>query len=175
MMRGILSVKFATISVALLLFGCSCISTAAAATPGQAMPAFLWINGLPQGEQVVVTVAGHVQLDYVGGQGRCDFSIAGQPGELIRVLAGGREVQIFTFAADAPAYLNLTYADGVITSGPYDPSVPMPTPRSAAASAPGPETERTRIGAFNSIFTIMAIVMAPVVVGICAIFRLGRR
>ena len=170
-MGSILTVRFALISLAILLVSGSCISTAAAATPVSDMSAHLWINGLSQGELVLVTVADHVQLNYIGGQGRYDFPITGQPGELVRVLAGGREVQSFTFAAGAPVYLNLTYADGVITSSPYDPSVPMPAPYSAPTAVPAPETERTGIDLSGSWVSVIAIMMSLVVVGCFATIR----
>jgi hypothetical protein len=170
-MRSIISGKIVLMSIIVLLIGNGCISAAVAAAPGPAMSAHLWINGLPQGQLIVVTVADHMQLNYVGGQGRYDFSIAGQPGETIRVLAGGREVQSFAFDAGAPAYLDLTYADGAITAGTYDPGVPMPMPYESPSIAPAPETEHTGIDLSGSWVFVIAIIMSLVVVGCFATVR----
>jgi hypothetical protein len=175
-MRSNLSVKLALLITAALLIGYGCISDTVAASPAQAMPAHLWINDLPAGQLVSVTVADHVQLNYYGGQGRYDFPIAGQPGETIHVLADGKEVQIFTFETGNAVYLNLAYADGTVTALPYDPSVPMPTPYSLTTIAPEPQTEHTGIGLDGSWIFVMATLMSLIVVGCFAtVRRKGRK
>jgi hypothetical protein len=159
-----------------LLIGYCSVTCAAAASPGQVMSACLWINGLPQGQLVAVTVAGHAQLNYYGGQGLYDFSIAGQPGETIRVLADGKEVQSFAFEPGTTAYLDLSYADGVLTALPYDASVPLPTPYALPAIVAKPETEHTGISLGGTWIIVMAIMMSLVVVGCFAtIRRKGRK
>jgi hypothetical protein len=157
--------------LAVLLIGGGCIPDAVASSPAQAMSAHLWINGLPDGQLVAVTVAGHAQLNYYGGQGRYDFPVTGQPGEIIRVLADGKEVQSFTFEPGNAVYLNLAYADGAVTASPYDPSVPMPTPYKLTTIAPEPQTEHTGIGLNGSWIFVMATMMSLIVVGCFATVR----
>jgi hypothetical protein len=154
-----------------LLIGYSCVSEAAAASSGTAMSAHLWINDLPQGQLVSVTVAGHSQLNYFGGQGRYDFPITGNPDETIQVLADGKEVQSFAFEPGTAVYLNLTYADGAVTSSPYDSSVPMPAPYQLTTIAPEPETEHTGIGLDGSWIYVMATMLSLVIVGCFATVR----
>jgi hypothetical protein len=154
-----------------LVIGFSCVSNAAAASPAQAMSAHLYINGLPEGQLVSVTVAGHAQLNYYGGQGRYDFPIAGQPGETIRVLADGKEVQTLTFEPGNAVYLNLVYADGAVNAVPYDPRVPMPAPYTLPNIASEPQTEHTGIGLDGSWIFVMATMMSLIVVGCFATVR----
>ncbi len=170
-MKAKFSVRLALSLLVALVIGFGCISDAAAASPAQAMSAHLYINGLPDGQLVTVTVAGHAQLNYYGGQGRYDFPIAGQPGETIRVLADGKEVQSFTFEPGNAVYLNLAYADGAVSAVPYDPSVPMPTPYTISTIAPEPQTEHTGIGLDGSWIFVMATMMSLIVVGCFATVR----
>jgi hypothetical protein len=162
--------------LAVLLIGYGSMACATAASPAQDMSAHLWINGLPDGQLVLVTVAGHAQLNYYGGQGRYDFPLAGQPGETIHVLAGGKEVQTFSFEPGAAAYLDLTYADGAVTSSPYDPGTPMPAPYTSSIIAPEPQTEHTAISLDGNWIFVLAIVMSLVVVGcVGTVRRKGRK
>jgi hypothetical protein len=163
--------KIILLALALLLIDCGLVADAAAASPGRAMSAHLWINGLPQGQLVSVTVADHSQHNYYGGQGRYDFPIAGKPDEIIRVLADGKEVQSFAFESGAVVYLNLTYADGTVTASPYDPGVPMPTPYPLPTIAPEPETEHTGISLDGTWIFVMAAMLSLVIVGCFATVR----
>ena len=163
--------KIIILALAVLLIGCGLVADAAAASPDRAMSAHLWTNGLPQGQLVSVTVADHSQLNYYGGQGRYDFAIAGNPGEIIRVLADGTEVQSFAFESGTAVSLNLTYADGAVTASPYDPGVPMPAPYPLPTIAPEPETEHTGISLDGSWIIVMAAMLSLVIVGCFATVR----
>jgi len=162
--------------LAVLLIGYGTMACATAATPAQAMSAHLWINGLPDGQLVRVTVAGHAQLNYYGGQGRYDFPIAGQPGETIDVLADGKAVQSFAFEPGTAAYLDLTYADGAVTASSYDPAAPLPSAYMTAGNVPEPQTEHTALSLDGNWMIVLAIVLSLVVVGSFAtIRRKGRK
>jgi hypothetical protein len=170
-MRNNIYCKIILLALAVLLIGYGCVADAAAVSPAGAMSAHLWINGLSQGQFVPVTVAGHSQLHYYGGQGRYDFLIAGIPGEIIRVLADGKEVQSFAFDAGTAVYLNLRYADGTVTASPYDSSAPMPTPYTLPTIALEPETEHTGIGLDGSWIFLLAALLSLVIVGCFATVR----
>jgi hypothetical protein len=170
-MRSKIYHNFLLLALAVLLIGYGCAADAAAASPDRAMSAHLWINDLPHGQLVSVTVADHLQLNYYGGQGRYDFTIAGTPDEIIRVLADGKEVQSFAFESGTAVYLNLTYADGAVTASPYDSSVPIPAPYSLSTIAPEPETEHTGISLDGSWIFVMATMLSLVIVGCFATVR----
>jgi hypothetical protein len=177
-MRGKFSGKLTLLILAVLVIGCGSIGDAAAssvdaeaAAPDQTMSAHLWINGLPDGQIVTVLLPGHAQLSYYGGEGRYDFSIAGQQGETIQVLADGREVQGFAFEPGAPVCLCLEYADGMVSSLPYDPGMPMPTPYALSTIAPEPQTEHTSLSLGGSWILVIATMMSLVVVGCFATIR----
>ncbi len=141
------------------------VAGAGAATPVQSMSAHLWVDGLPQGEIIAVTVANHSQLNYVGGQGRYDFQIAGQPGENMHITVGGKDVQTFTFEPGAPVYVSLVYFGGNVSASTYHPGDPMPTPYDFPTIAPEPVTEHTGPGLDSSWVIVVALLMAIVVVG----------
>jgi hypothetical protein len=166
-MRGTVYIKIILATMIALSMTFAMVACAGATTPAQPMSAHLWVDGLPQGELILVTVANHTQLNYVGGQGRYDFTIAGQPGEIIRVTVGGKEVRSFTYEPGAPAYLSLAYSSGNVTASTYQPGDPMPTPHAVPTIAPEPVTERTGVSLNGTWVVLIAFTMAIVAVG-CA-------
>ncbi len=170
-MRSITSVKIVLLTIITLSAACVFVAGAGAATPAQFMPAHLWIDGLPQDELIVVTVANHSTLNYFGGQGRYDFEIYGQPGELIQILVDGTEIQSFAYEPGAPAYISLANFGGYVTASTYHPGDPIPTTRINPTIPPGPTSERTGFNLDSSWVIVLAIMMALVVVGCVATVR----
>jgi hypothetical protein len=170
-MRNFRYTKIVLLTIIALLAACACISNAGAATPATSMSAHLWVNGLPQGQLIVVTVADHVQINYVGGQGRYDFPIAGTPGEVIQVSADGKLVQSFAYNAGVSTYLNWTYEDGAITAYAYNAGDPMPTPYAVPTLTPEPRTEHTSIGLDGTWIIAVSAMLSLVFVGCVATVR----